>query len=151
MGAITYPTGTRVRFRDGFENGGKTGVVESIIPMRYRAEETVYRVRLDGQSGSLGLVYGYDRTLEREKSMLHVGKSDTGGDVFKVKKGFADGWVLRGSDGRYWEGNSWTSASMRAEYFSSKAEAEAVNRRDGLKAKPVYMEDGEPAAQGSMF
>lgn len=39
--------GKRIKINSG-EYAGKTGRCESVIPMRYRKEETTYRVQVDG-------------------------------------------------------------------------------------------------------
>lgn len=46
-GYAHWMNGTRVHFNDG-EFAGMDGTIESTIPMRYRAEEPTYRIRIDG-------------------------------------------------------------------------------------------------------
>lgn len=41
-------SGTRVRFNDGIEYADKYGIILSVIPRRYRAEDLVYRIQIEG-------------------------------------------------------------------------------------------------------
>jgi hypothetical protein len=55
------PTGTRVRFKDGYEHGGKTGVITSVIPVYVKEKHWTYRIQLDGISGGKGQVLAEER------------------------------------------------------------------------------------------
>lgn len=54
-----------------------------------------------------------------------------------------NGWVIKNSAGKYWDGNRWMTSISFAEEHSSKAEAEHINDRDGLGGQIVYVVDGE--------
>jgi len=55
------PTGTRVRFKDGYEHGGRTGVITSVIPVYLKEKHWTYRIQLDGISGGKGQVLAQER------------------------------------------------------------------------------------------
>jgi hypothetical protein len=55
------PTGTRVRFKDGYEHGGMTGVITSAIPVYLKEKHWTYRIQLDGISGGKGQVLAQER------------------------------------------------------------------------------------------
>jgi hypothetical protein len=42
------PLGTRVKFNEVDEYGGKRGTILSVIPRRYRASPHTYRIQIDG-------------------------------------------------------------------------------------------------------
>jgi len=70
------PTGTRVRFKDGYEHGGMTGVITSVIPVYLKEKHWTYRIQLDGISGGKGQVLAQERLFsvinpKRKRNLDH--------------------------------------------------------------------------------
>lgn len=76
--------GTRIKFNFGDEYSGEYGLILSVIPRRYRAEDLVYRITLEGYGQKAGGFSGKVlATADRFEIVGGVGS--TSGNTVKTK------------------------------------------------------------------
>lgn len=75
-------TGTRVRFNEGTQYTDEYGIILSVIPRRYRAEDLVYRVQIEGYPKPGGWDGKVTATDDR---FVVVGGRNASGNSIKAK------------------------------------------------------------------